>query len=267
MRIKREGILGTLIFHIALLLVFIYFGFSTPLPLPAEEGILINFGDSEIGSGQVEPRVSRQSQQAAQSPAPQPTRPSENQVMTQDYEDAPSVKAAPEQPERTTEKKTSETTPQPQQEKQPEPEKPERQVNQNALYRGRNQNTDQSSSEGATYQGGNQGSPTGSIDSKDRTLGLSLGGGGISVSLEGRNPQNLPKPDYTQQVEGKVVVKITVDRNGNVTQAVPGVKGSNTLDNYLLNAAKRAALRAKFDRKPGGPAYQQGTITYNFKLN
>lgn len=267
MQIKKEGIVGTIIFHVGLLLVFIYFGFTTPLPLPAEQGILINFGDSETGFGNVEPRQSRQSQQQQQSTPPQPVQPSDQQVMTQDFEESAAVESAPKQPQRTTKRETSETTEQPREEVKEEPEKPKREVNRNALYKGRNESTRQSNSEGATYQGANQGSPTGSPESNDRTLGLSLGGGGISVSLSGRTPQNLPKPDYNQQVEGKVVVQITVDRNGNVTQAVPGVKGSNTLDSYLLAAAKRAAMQAKFDRKPGASAYQQGTITYNFKLN
>lgn len=267
MHIRKNGIVGTVIFHVGLLLVFIYFGFTTPLPLPAEQGILINFGDAETGFGNVEPRQSRQSQQQQQSTPPQPVQPSEQQVLTQDFEESVAVESAPEQPKKTAKKETSETTEQPREEIKEEPEKPQREVNRNALYKGRDESTQQSNSEGATYQGGNQGSPTGSPESNDRTLGASLGGGGISVSLTGRSPQNLPKPDYNQQVEGKVVVQITVDRNGNVTQAIPGVKGSNTLDSYLLAVAKRAALRAKFDRKPDAPAYQQGTITYNFKLN
>lgn len=267
MQVKKEGIIGTILFHVALLIVFIYFGFATPLPLPAEQGILINFGDSETGFGNVEPRVSRESQERRQSTSPQPVRPEEQQVLTQDYEEAPTLESAPTQPKQTTANKPSEKTEQPKEEVKEEPEQPQREVNRNALYRGRNKSTRQSTSEGATYQGANQGSPAGSPESNDRTLGKSLGGGGISVSLSGRTPQDLPKPEYNQQVEGKVVVQITVDRNGNVTQAIPGVKGSNTLDSYLLAAAKQAAMRAKFDRKPGGPAYQQGTITYNFRLN
>ena len=43
----REGIIGTIVFHIVVLLMLIFMGFFTPLPLPGEEGILVNFGDSE----------------------------------------------------------------------------------------------------------------------------------------------------------------------------------------------------------------------------
>jgi len=63
-----------------------------------------------------------------------------------------------------------------------------------------------------------------------------------------------------------VVVEVTVDQNGKVTKAVPGVKGSTTLDEYLLQSAKEAALKAVFDLKLDAPAYQKGTITYFFKL-
>ena len=90
--------------------------------------------------------------------------------------------------------------------------------------------------------------------------------GGIDFSLEGRNPESLPKPEYNYQVEGKVVVEITVDKYGNVTKAEAGMKGSTTLNDKLLRAARKAALNAKFDPKPDAPAYQKGTITYYFRL-
>ena len=49
--------------------------------------------------------------------------------------------------------------------------------------------------------------------------------------LAGRQARSLPKPKYDIQQEGIVVVEVTVDRNGNVTQAIPGVKGSTHLKN------------------------------------
>jgi len=87
----------------------------------------------------------------------------------------------------------------------------------------------------------------------------------VSFNLHGRTPESLPKPEYNGQSEGKVVVEITVDKYGNVTDAVPGVRGSTTLDANLLSASKKAALRSKFSKNPDAPAYQKGTITYLFK--
>ena len=89
---------------------------------------------------------------------------------------------------------------------------------------------------------------------------------GIAYNLQGRNFQSLAPPKYDYQGEGKVVVEITVDRTGKVTEAIPGIKGSTTLDEYLLSAAKEAALKARFEPKSDAPAFQKGTITYNFVL-
>ena len=89
---------------------------------------------------------------------------------------------------------------------------------------------------------------------------------GIAYNLQGRNFQSLAPPNYDYQGEGKVVVEITVDRTGKVTEAIPGTKGSTTLDEYLLSAAKEAALKARFEPKSDAPAFQKGTITYNFVL-
>jgi colicin import membrane protein len=88
---------------------------------------------------------------------------------------------------------------------------------------------------------------------------------GISISLSGRTPVALPKPEYHIQREGIVVVEVTVDKNGNVTNAVPGVRGSTTINDYLMTSAKNAALRAKFN-VIDAPAFQKGTITYHFML-
>ena len=62
------------------------------------------------------------------------------------------------------------------------------------------------------------------------------------------------------------MVAVTVNRDGKVVQANPGVKGSTTLDDYLLKMARNAAMLSRFDKKPEAPAFQKGTITYHFKL-
>jgi colicin import membrane protein len=265
-RKHKAGIIGTIIFHVIIGAIFMIFGYSTPLPLPDEEGILINFGDSDDGFGQVEPQYSESAEQESteesQESVPETTSSeSEDGSMTQDYEEAPSVNEQGEQKEETEQETQNETV-----EEETQEEKEERTVNENALFPGRNRNSDDNSSEGETEGQGNQGSTTGSVDSQNHTGGESMGTSGTSFSLAGRNPESLPKPEYKYQIEGKVVVEITVDKYGNVTSAVPGVKGSTTLDANLLTAAKKAALKAKFDKKPDAPAYQKGTITYFFRL-
>ena len=73
---------------------------------------------------------------------------------------------------------------------------------------------------------GNQGVETGSVNSNVYSDGSGAGTEGISYDLAGRQARSLPKPKYDSQSEGIVVVGVTVDRNGNVTKATPGVRGS-----------------------------------------
>ncbi|MEZ5072340.1 MAG: hypothetical protein R2751_15600 [Bacteroidales bacterium] len=56
MKIKRQGLIGTLIYHGLLLALLIFAGLTYPDPPPEEEGILVNFGIDETGFGEFEPR-------------------------------------------------------------------------------------------------------------------------------------------------------------------------------------------------------------------
>jgi len=145
-------------------------------------------------------------------------------------------------------------------------EVPERRPNPNALFPGRTASGEPGSTEGETTGPGNQGRETGSTASPARTGGDTGSPEGISYSLDGRNPTELPLPDYNQQIQGVVVVEVTVDRNGKVTSARAGVPGSTVQNINLLTAAQRAAEKARFDVKSDAPAFQKGTITYRFKL-
>jgi len=120
--------------------------------------------------------------------------------------------------------------------------------------------------EGKSLYSGPAGQGEGGGTGGGKGTGVGTGvGNGISFNLEGRNPVSLKIPEYNYQTEGKVVVEITVDKDGKVINAVPGVKGSTTLDEYLLQVAKNAALESRFSPNPKA-AVQKGTITYRFIL-
>ena len=274
----RRGIIATILFHLVLIIIFIFGGFTTPLPLPEEEGILINFGYDNQGQGNREPSVSQPAKKEIPPPPVKETEKGKEELLTQDYEKTVALETRKkektrEELEREAElerlkKQEEEKKRQEELERQKKIEE-QRKIDEiynrtkNAFSRSKNDNN--STGEGDTEGEGNQGDPQGSPDSKNRTGGGS-GDDGISYSLSGRNPLRLPPPEYNYQVEGKVVVEVTVDRNGKVTNAIPGVKGSTTLNQNLLSAAKKAALGAVFDTKNDAPAYQKGTITYYFKL-
>jgi colicin import membrane protein len=270
--VDHRSLILTIAFHAILLIIFFIGAFTTPLPLPAEQGILINFGDVEMAKGNSEPKFNdTKTVQPRQEAAEQKVKEvkTTEKIVTQDYEEAAAVKEHKETRKKEPVKTNSEVkkpvvTENKTEKKTEEIKKPEPVVNSNALYRGRKSNTDYSGSEGVSSGTGNQGAVTGSENATDRSL---YGGtGGTTFNLEGRNFVSLPKPDISTQKEGKVVVEIKVDRAGNVVNATPGVKGSTTLESSLLNAAKRAALSSKFDSKTDAAYMQTGTITYIFKF-
>ena len=88
-----------------------------------------------------------------------------------------------------------------------------------------------------------------------------------NAHVKGRNTVgNIPRPAYTVQESGIVVVNIWVDNYGNVRKAVPGGDGTTVLDKTLHTAARKAAMETHFNMSADAPAMQEGTITYYFNL-
>nr|HPR61729.1 hypothetical protein [Prolixibacteraceae bacterium] len=104
----KEGIIITTVFHVAVLLLMLTFGYFTPLPLPDEKGVLVDFGNSNTGLGKIEPAPRQsnpvqqqqvQQQQVETQPAPVTPPPSpavnanegKEELMTQDYEETVAV--------------------------------------------------------------------------------------------------------------------------------------------------------------------------------
>lgn len=260
---KLTGILGTILFHIGVILLLIFMALRTPLPLPGEEGVLVNLGFDETGMG-----TDQQEQPAPAEVTPPPQtqqqEPEEEKYLTQDIEEAPAIEEKKEEPKKKEpEKVVPKPKPEPVEEvTEPEPE-PQPQVIQKALYKGKSTTSTQGGQEGITGQPGDQGKPNGTagVPNYDGNGGE---GNGISYSLGGRGSVLLHKPSYESREQGKVVVTIKVDRQGNVISATPGAKGTNVSDQTLWNRAKDAALRSKFSPDPNAPDFQVGTITYNF---
>ncbi len=86
----------------------------------------------------------------------------------------------------------------------------------------------------------------------------------VSYFLEGRMHTYFPVPVYQCQGSGKVYMNIQVDKRGYVISASVDNAKSQITDECLLEAAKRAALTARFNEKSVSPDRQNGYITYIF---
>ncbi|EGD33843.1 MULTISPECIES: hypothetical protein [unclassified Capnocytophaga] len=86
----------------------------------------------------------------------------------------------------------------------------------------------------------------------------------ISYSLIGRNAiSELPNPIYTCEQSGKVVINITVDSQGYVTEAAYNKAASTTSNGCLIDNAIYYARKARFNKD--SKIKQIGTITYQFQ--
>ena len=251
---KRKGIIGTILFHAFLLVAFLFMGLTYQDPPPSEEGISINFGFIDEGFGEIEPKDAEEVTEIVEEEIIEQQIESKEEIVTQSTLETPTLEK--------TEKKKKVVKKEELKEEIIKEKKPE--VNKKALYPGSKKT--KTSSEGNKKGDGNQGSIDGNQNSEIYEGG-GIGKNGTAYQLGGRKVEYKEKPIYNLQVEGKVVVIITVDRLGNVINAIPGAKGSTTLNKQLLQRAKTAALKTKFDPKQSAPTNQQGKIVYLFSLN
>ena len=296
----RTGLIGTLITH-GVILFFLFFGIISSIPVPPlDEGILVNFGDSETGFGPEEPApgdrepslkpIESASEKfvAPPPPAKKISSAADDPIVTQDLEKTVAVKTP-------AKKKVTEKVIDPEKQRLAEEERLQKaellrqqkeeqrllaaaaaeqrkigEINSRAKNvfggGGKGSPDSKSTSQGVTYGTGNQGVPEGSANVDRYGPGGGIGNG-VSASLDGRTWLSLPEPQYPGNEDGIVVVQVTVDKSGKVQKAEPGVRGSNTADPGLIAAAKKAALQARFNVDNNAPAFQTGTITYRFRLN
>jgi len=85
----------------------------------------------------------------------------------------------------------------------------------------------------------------------------------VSFSLVDRVDEYLPPPIYLCEKNGKVVITIEVDKNGNVIEANYN-SASSSSDGCLVDHAIEYALASKFSAD-SKKSHQIGTITFYFK--
>lgn len=87
----------------------------------------------------------------------------------------------------------------------------------------------------------------------------------IYYSLENRYDLRLPVPVYKCEGEGIVEVQIAVDQRGRVVQVSVDAPGESSNEICLSEAAKKAAMSTRFNSDFDAPVRQKGTITYHFQ--
>ena len=255
-------------------IVSLFFIGLSYLDPPEEFGIALNFGTSNVGMGNQQPKApgeistpakKEQIDQKPQKEVSNKKQETSEKVLTQNSENAIAIKNKLE-----AKKKAEETKMKLEQQKLIEAQKAEEAKKKrklDALINGLNNSEGNGKgSEGNDNVPGDKGGINGDVNAKGY-YGTGGNGSGGDYNLGNRTPLNRPKPDYICNEEGLVVVSIEVDTNGNVTKATAGVKGSTNTAQCLLSQAEKAALLTKWNKDTNAPSKQVGTIIYRFSLS
>ena len=267
---KRKSMVITVIIHMILILLLFYVGLSYLDP-PIENGIAINFGTMDTGSGKIQP-----SKKVNTAPKPkvipqtvkEPSEAKED-VITQETLEAPIINKEENKEEVKKVETIVEKEIQGQELEKKIDTKPDKITTDilSSLINGPKSEGEDQAGEGSDEIGGDKGDSKGTLNAKSYYgTGKSLDGDG-NYLLGGRKALNKKKFLQDCNEAGIVVVSIEVDRAGNVIDATPGVRGTTNNSKCLLDPAKRAALATKFNKDGKAPFKQIGKIIYRFSLS
>lgn len=267
---ERKSAILTIVVVVLLLFCMSIFGLRYMDP-PQEYGLAVNFGNTDFGKSQdskiekLKTSEANQAEEKLETPPESAAEDSPSEIEEDLISDNTSEDFAIDklEEEKLLKRKTDSLAEIKRQELLIQKEQEIKRAELDALMGGLS--SEPSSSDGTTDTAGNQGVVTGSPDSSEY---YSQGGNDENGDYQLGDRKVLNKAIYEANcVEGNVVVRIEVNRNGKVVKATPGVKGSTSQDPCLMEPARKAAMETTFAVDPDADDIQVGKITYRFTNN
>lgn len=273
---ERKSALLTAVIAVLLLLIFSLIGLRYFDP-PIRYGIEVNFGTSSQGSGKVQPKelVAPPPLQATKASSSPPIEKAETKVLTQKEASIPVVKKEIKTPPKkvSPKKEVPKTEVNKPVEKKTPPAPPKPKVDASTknilskMLTTKKVEAKNDQGEGNDRVQGDKGKREGNPYASSYYSKAGLGGNGAGYGLNGRSLQSNGAVTQECNEEGTVVVRITVDQQGNVIEAEAGVKGSTNVHPCLLTPARKTALLHKWFPDSNAPSRQVGFVVVNFKLS
>lgn len=272
---NTKALAWTIAVHLLLLLAFLFLKYNLPAQVPVEDlGLEVNLGTSENGFGTDQPEDPEDpaaASAAVATHAASSTNSNDRDIHTSDDADAPEVQvnkpvpnkkpapkpATPVQNRRVTPNNSNTVA------KVNTPAQSPRYVYPGATGKGGNsaQNNHPGGNEGIGQGNGDMGVPGGTPGAPNYSG--TPGGGGTSIghSISGRNIVSRPDPKAEFREGGKVVIRVTVNRDGMII-ASRVVSAANATIRAL---AEKKVLSVRFNKSTTAPAEQFGNITFDFR--
>jgi periplasmic protein TonB len=275
---KRIGMIISVGIHGLLLLLFLFMvAWSTPDPPLPEIGIELNFGTSNEGSGEVQPReqvtpTTNQEKSAPeeksditpQDPVPvestPATTPTKVQETTNKLESPDVVKPTKEEPKKVEEKKPVEPA-----KKQPTQTETPKEVKKDggAGDTGTKKEAQSTSHGDDPNKAGDKGDPKGSLDSR-ALYGNQGGGGGFSAQITGWKVVDEPVVNDKSNHTGILEFKIIIDKDGKVTHTSLLKSVSPEIDRLYMEAVRNLVFEKEFDNMSTAES-SSGTVKFVLK--
>ncbi|MGB1308096.1 MAG: energy transducer TonB, partial [Oceanihabitans sp.] len=269
---KNAAKITSLVILILLLLIFVVG--PKYLDPPQEYGVAVNFGTTDFGSGNNQPKkpiksedlnINKPAETEPTKAEPTKAKEATEEVLTQDTEEAIAIRKQKEAKTLADAKVKAEAKAEADRIAKQKKEQEEKKKKLDALIGGVSKSEGEAKgSEGDDNKAGDKGQLNGDPYAPSYFGDPGTGNGGIGYGLNGRGKPS--KQVYKQDCNesGMVIVKIIVNRLGKVIEAIPGVKGTTNTASCLLDPAKKIALSHKWRADNKAPIKQVGFVKVNF---
>lgn len=266
--------LTALITVIILLLLFVV---GAPYMDPPEEyGVAVNFGTSDFGSGDVQPLkpiksepldINRPTEPEVTKTQPTKAAETKEEVLTADNAEEIAIKKQKEAEAKQKAIADAKAKAEAERIAKEKRELEEKKKKLDALIGGVSKSEGSATGgEGDDNKAGDKGQLDGDPYAPSYFGSGGAGSGGVGYGLNGRGSASYQTLKQDCNESGMVIVRIVVNRNGNVIEAEPGVRGTTNTAACLLEPAKKIALSHKWRPDSNAPARQIGFVKVNFKL-
>ncbi len=289
---RRRSWITSLTVHAILLILCLIPLMNYEVPPPGQQGVLVSFGAPDMGSGDDRPDTQQEEEVTPEPPSeseeteeevveepevvetkpeatPPPQPETAKEIVTKDEPDLVAIqkkKAEEEARKREEDAERQKRVEEARKKAEAEAEakrQAEEEAQKKAEYEKAKKQFGDSfgGGKGKTDKPGNQGDPNGDPDAK-KLEGISTGSGMVGGGLGDRGVVYEPKINDNSQKTGTVVVRVCVDRNGQVISADFTQRGSTTADSDLREIAISSARKFRFSKS--SVEKQCGTITIDF---
>lgn len=248
---KMFGIIGTVLFHVILIVILVLSAFKAPeIEFPEPYGIAITFGEEIKGDGEIKSEEIAPQPQEEQVPQQSNSSASADDVVTNDNSNAISVKKST-KPNETKPELTAEEKQKLEQEKAAEEKRQQQQQLANKNFSGNPGNGDEGKDDGKA--GDIQGNPN--SKNKKGTPGNPLGN---------KDAKYLAKPLNTTNCNKPIELTVKINSQGTVV-AITDIETALS-EQSCIEAAKTAAKQNRFESDPSREV-RYAKITYDYTVS